>query len=197
MFYLGRQTLKKLAAILLLVILLFNWVGYRFVINYMDESLDRKLEARLDIGHYNEEDLVEIKVPISLPYQVNWNDFERFNGEIEIDGIHYKYVKRKVHNDSLVLLCLKNEEKMEIQDAKSRFFALVNDLNTTKPSPNSEKKHTNFFKSLISECLTTLPAFEIKPAGTQQLDYPNLENLRLLASSTLAPDRPPSGFAHS
>ena len=88
--------MKRTAAILLLLILSFNWVGYRLLSNYLERYADSQMEASLDNNNYNEKDLVEIRIPLQLPYQTNWTDFQRYDGEVEINGIHYKYVKRKI-----------------------------------------------------------------------------------------------------
>lgn len=120
--------MKRIAAILLLFLLLFNWIGYRILSDYYEQRADLVLEQKLDKSEYDESQLIEIKVPLKLPYQNNWKEFERYDGEIEVNGIHYKYVKRAVFNDSLVLLCLPNESKMKMQSARDEFFKLVNDL---------------------------------------------------------------------
>jgi hypothetical protein len=138
--------LKKIASILLLGILLFNWCGYRWVINFLQESADTQLEARLDKNDYDESQLIEIKVPISMPYQTDWAGFERYDGEIEVNGIHYKYVKRKVQDGQLVLKCIPNETKQRLETVKDDLFKLVNDLqqdhSAKKPaSPNSIVKN--------------------------------------------------------
>ena len=105
--------MKRLAAILLVSVLLFNWFGYRVLTDIIEHQADLVLEQRLDNSDYDESQLIEIKVPIELPYQTNWKEFERVDGEIEVDGIHYKYVKRKIVNGELVLLCLPNKSKTE------------------------------------------------------------------------------------
>ena len=109
------------------------------------------LEQRLNNSEYDESQLIEIKVPLKLPYQTNWKEFERFDGEIEVNGIHYKYVKRAVYNDSLVLLCLPNEGKMRLQSARDEFFKLVNDIQhpTTGKKSDSGSKHS--VKSPVTE----------------------------------------------
>ena len=93
--------------------------------------------------------MIEIKIPLHLPYQLNWNSFERFDGEIDVDGVHYKYVKRKIYNDSLVLLCLPNKTKQNIVKVKDEYFKIVNDID-----PSSQKKSDNSnlsFKNILSE----------------------------------------------
>jgi len=93
----------------------------------------------LDKNDYNEADLVTIKVPLSLPYLTNWSDFERYDGSIEVDGQHYNYVKRKVSNDTLILLCIPNKNKTLLTNAKNAYENLVN---TTQPSTNGNKTGT-------------------------------------------------------
>jgi len=128
--------LKKIASILLLGILLFNWCGYRWVINLVQQDADAKLEARLDKDDYDESQLIEIKVPVDMPYQSDWAGFERYDGEIEVNGIHYKYVKRKVQDGQLVLKCIPNHDKQRLESAKDDLFKITNDLQ----QDNSAKK---------------------------------------------------------
>src|SRR3954468_10461810 len=89
--------LKKLAAILLLALFVFNTAAYRLLIEYVQARADAKLEARLDKGYYNKDELITVKVPINLPYQTNWKEFERIDGEMNVNGTVYKYVKRVIY----------------------------------------------------------------------------------------------------
>lgn len=122
------NNLKHFVAILLLVIHLFNAGGYRLVFDHMEEAAGERMISRIDRQHYNDQDLLEIRVPVNLPYQTSWSDFERYDGEITLQGVHYNYVKRKLHNDTLILLCLPNTEKTKVFNARETFFSLVNDL---------------------------------------------------------------------
>ena len=128
--------MKRAAAILLLLIFLFNWFGYRLLSDYLQHRSDTRLELQLDQQQYNEASLIEIRVPLNMPYQTVSSNFERYDGEIEFDGIHYKYVKRKVEKGELVLLCLPNENRMRLQSARDEFFKLVNDLQQSSQEKN-------------------------------------------------------------
>jgi hypothetical protein len=143
--------LKQIAAILLALVLLFNWVGYRILSDYFEHRADFVMEQKLDNSEYDESQLVELKIPLKLPYQNNWQEFERFDGEIEVDGIHYKYVKRKVYNDSLVLLCLPHESKMKLQYARDEFFKLVNDLQHPSQNKKSDGGNSLSVKNPVTE----------------------------------------------
>jgi len=76
-----------------------------------------------------------------MPYISDWDHFEKFEGETEINGIHYKYVKRKIEKGELVLLCIPNQQKTELQAAGQNFFKLVNDLQQPGAKKDS-KEHT-------------------------------------------------------
>jgi hypothetical protein len=141
--------LRKITAILLLVILVFNWWGYRFFSDFLEHQADVQLEARIENNDYKADQLIEIRIPLNLPYQANWQSFERFDGEIDLDGVHYKYVKRKIYNDSLVLLCLPNEAKQNIEKAKDNYFKIVNDIDA-RSQKKSDQNNVGF-KNIFSE----------------------------------------------
>jgi len=58
------KTVKKLAAILLIAILFFNWYGYRLLTNYWQQQATRRLEARFNHNDYEPFSLIAIKFPI-------------------------------------------------------------------------------------------------------------------------------------
>lgn len=117
----------------------------------MEGQADVKLEARLDRNDYDESQLIELRVPINLPYHNDWKEFERFSGSIEINGVHYNYVKRKVEKGELVLLCLPNDEKQQVQTTRDQFFKLVNDLQQPGSNKKSDQNNSTAFKNLLSE----------------------------------------------
>ncbi len=141
--------MKRAASILLLTILLFNWIGYRFVSHYFENKLDIAFESSIDKQDYDEESLVELRVPLNMPYTLSNTGFERYYGEITLDGVHHKYVKRKIENGELVLLCLPDENKTRLLDAKNEFFKLVNDLDHSAQA--KDKKSASSFKSITTE----------------------------------------------
>lgn len=180
--------LKKLFAISLTALLLFNLAGYRIWFYYQDIRSAARVQASLDRNEYDEKDLITIKVPISLPYFSNWNDFERYDGSIEVNGQHYNYVKRKVYNDTLVLLCLPNKEQNMLSESKSVFEGLV----SNGQSPSHNKQNTslllNSFIFLFWHKSTSY-LFVLPPAG--MLNY-RLVNNNFTATGLVAPPwRPP------
>lgn len=101
-------------------ILFFNWYGYQLLTMYMQRQSDLHLEARLDRNEYDESQLLRVKIPItSLAYYNSSREFQRVDGQIDIGGIRYQYVKRRIFGDSLELLCITNHTAMELQKVKS------------------------------------------------------------------------------
>ena len=154
------NTLKYFVAILLLVIHLFNSGGYRLVFDQMEDAAGERMISRIDRQSYDDKDLLEIRVPVNLPYQTNSTDFERVDGEVSLNGVHYNYVKRKLYNDTLILLCIPNTEKTKVFNARETFFSLVNDLQQEQPN-RSHPAPVKTVKFAQPDCVVEeLPVFQ-------------------------------------
>ncbi len=150
-----------MAAIVILTVLIFNWVGYQLYSTIAANDEDRTLITRLDKDQYRDSDLISIKIPaVHLSPYVNENDFERVNGQIEIQGRVFNYVKRRFFKDSLELLCIPNDQATLLRIAKYDFFKLVADLQAEQSkktnSNNSTHKNLNgqYFREASSDLLT-------------------------------------------
>jgi hypothetical protein len=131
-FFFNLGCLKKIATILLLGILMFNLVGYRLLVTYMQDRMERNMVASLDGNRYDESQLVSVKLPIShLSYYNADSQFERVDGSVELSGVQYRYVKRRIYNDSLEFLCLPDREATALKAFKSDFDRLVNGFQGT------------------------------------------------------------------
>lgn len=140
--------MKKLAAIVLLAIFTFNIAGYQLLYNMMANNSDATLELALDTQHYNDEDLISIKQPTNLPYYTNSQNFQRIDGEVEIDGVKYKYVKCRIYNDSLEMLCIPHVAKMKIEASKNAYAKVANDFQEDNNKKKSGSDNKSFQKTL-------------------------------------------------
>jgi hypothetical protein len=138
---------KKIAAILLLSLMVFNLVGYRWLFTAIENKATANLEQKISSGKYSDEQLVEIRIPLNMPYYSD-KDYENVYGETDFNGEHYRYVKRKVSGNTLYLLCLPNKEKTSIAKVKNEFTKAVNDVPANKQG--SQQKN-NFIKLMTSE----------------------------------------------
>jgi hypothetical protein len=136
---------KRIAAILLLSLLLFNWIGYEVYTAILQGQADKSMITSLDENNYNDADLISFKVPaVHLSSYVNSKEFQRVDGTVDINGIQYNYVKLRYTGDSLELLCIPNRTSTSLQNAKNEFFKLVNDLQHPGQSKKSDQNHTSF-----------------------------------------------------
>lgn len=154
--------MRKLIAIVFLSAHLFGLGGYQLLFNQLDHKADKAFVAALDDQAYNENDLIEIKVPIELPYMQNWEAYERYDGEVIVDGVHYNYVKRKLVNDSMSFLCLPNVEKNRLYNARETFFALVNEIDKQEGKKESPLVPVKLVKQFSFDCTepSSILAFE-------------------------------------
>ena len=130
---------------------LFNITGHHLLFNYYVERSDNQLVQQLDNHQYRDEELVELKVALHLPYMSN-SEYARVDGEIEIDGKQYNYVKRKVSNDTLYVMCLPNTTKTKLVEARNNFSGQAADMNTSGKGNNSNVKKIQLL-SEYNQCL--------------------------------------------
>jgi len=137
--------LKKIAAILLLSLMVFNLVGYRWLFSAIENKATATLEEKISSGKYSDEQLVEIRIPLNMPYYSD-KEYEYVYGETDFNGEHYRYVKRKVSGNTLYLLCLPNKEKTGIVNVKNEFTKAVNDV----PANKQGSQHKNALLKLLT-----------------------------------------------
>ncbi|MBC7509422.1 MAG: hypothetical protein H7320_11850 [Ferruginibacter sp.] len=143
--------MRKIAAILLLMLFVFNTIGYKLWFTIAMQNADTRLEAALDKNNFNPQDLFTLKIPINLPYQNTWASFERINGEITVDGETYMYVQRKVQNDTMYLQCIRHTEKINLQQKSNEYFGKVNDVSSNSDAKKMPGKSSNLLKFAASD----------------------------------------------
>ena len=109
----------------------------------IDKSSEHLTKA-IDQNKFDESALVEVKLRLNLPYVTSQSDYERYEGEITINGHHHNYVKRKVSGDTLYLLCLPNREKDKLQVAENNYGIESNDFDPEHKNDAAAKKTNTF-----------------------------------------------------
>lgn len=140
--------MRKLTAIFFLLLFLFNIAGYKGFFFFLTQSADERLAEKIKEGNDLEKDLIMVKFPFNVPYLSDSKDFESMDGEVNVKGVIYNYVKRKIARDTLFLLCIENKEKTLIEKKRADFFNMVNDLdeNTSKKSSVKQVKVEYYIK---------------------------------------------------
>lgn len=120
---------RKIATILLLTFLFFNWVGCWLYISWSEHREAACVVARLDKEQYNADQLIVLKVSADgIPYSNSSTTFERTDGEIEVGNIHYRYVRKRLFNDSVEFLCLPDHETSRLHRVRNDLLRLTTDI---------------------------------------------------------------------
>jgi hypothetical protein len=171
--------MRKTAAILLLMLFVFNTIGYKLWFSIAMQQADNRLEAALDKNNFNEQDLFTLKIPINLPYQNTWASFERINGEITVDGETYMYVQRKVANDTMYLQCIRHAEKNDLQQKSNDYFGKINDVNGSSDAKKMPGKTSGMVKFAASDFTNDIISWKCISFIADPLVYaikPSLDN---------------------
>lgn len=158
--------MRKFAAISLMVILLINTCGYRLIISALQQQSDRQFDASLDNNEYDESQLIEFSVPLNMPYQERFTDFERHYGQIEIEGRSYTYVKRKIAGDVVIFKCIANQSKDQLKKIDAD-MTMANAANNTDRD-HSEKQQSSFAKNLFSDFDDQFAHYDLNSASAQK-----------------------------
>jgi hypothetical protein len=92
------------------------------------------------------EETVVVKIPINLPYQTDWVSAEEVDGSVRQGDEFYEMKSRKVENDTLVTVMVKD------RNARENFFDLAEQVNEhLKDEPGSTPAKTKLINTLVKE----------------------------------------------
>jgi hypothetical protein len=147
--------------------MVFNLAGYRWLFSAIEKNATANLEQKISAGKYSDEQLVEIRIPLNMPYYSD-KDYEEVYGETDFNGLHYQYVKRKVSDNTLYLLCLPNKDKTSIVKVKNEFTKAVNDIPGNK---EGSQQKSGLIKLLTTEFRVNETAFDINNYSISSLSF--------------------------
>ncbi len=175
--------LKKCFAILLTLIFLINIGGYKLIYYFLEKSATNCLELSIDNKEYDDATLVEVKIPLLMPYYGD-KAMELAYGETEINHKKYRFVKREIKNNVLHLWCLPHIVKDKLIIAKSN---LEKNLGNEKNS----KKNNTFKIFEIDFCENNIEKYEAKKQYYLKTIYivTNIAHKNLLALKAV--EQPP------
>ena len=98
----------------------------------METTASAELTEQITENRYDENQLISLKVPVTnLAYYNNSKEFEWVDGSIDIQGIRYKYVKRRIYNDTLEVMCIPDAASIRLGEINTAFFRFSNGLSHT------------------------------------------------------------------
>jgi hypothetical protein len=167
--------LRKLIAILLLSVHLFNLYGYNLLNRYFMYRSDKDMNEHIAKNMYKVQDLVMVKLPVNMPGIQSWSDFENISGQIQFKKACYNYVKLKLTKNAIYVMCIPNYEKTRLTNDNIINVRQIDDLpgakgNTTmlkKPSIDKFNLAVLVFevKTQILAINTHYPITEVNPKG--------------------------------
>jgi hypothetical protein len=143
---------RKPASILLIGVLLFNVFGYYGLFLGLKLKTAQDITARLDAEAYAPAETFTLKMPMSVPYHVDQNEFERVDGEIEHQGEYYRLVKQKFSNDTLYVVCFVDKQSKNINRTFNDYVKTFSDKQADQKS--NDKSLQNLIKDYIATSIT-------------------------------------------
>lgn len=143
--------------------------------------------SALDENNFNESELVQLRLPLNIPYTTNWKDFERCDGNIVLNGIHYNYVKRIVYNDTMYLYCIPNQQKTELSNTRNEYARQASDVPLNKKADQSTVKKNSGF----NEYSFGAPSYDFSALTSFPNGSPFFNNSKVAKGFISIPAQPP------
>lgn len=143
--------MKRISTFVLLLLFLFNVVGYYGVYLGLRMQANHELKQRLDAEAYEESETLTLKVPFTLPYQTDWQAFERMDGDFEKNGKFYNLVKRKVERDTLIIVYIQDNKEASLFESLTEFVHATTDTPMSKKAGKLIEVFTKDYLSNRSE----------------------------------------------
>lgn len=145
---------QRIISGLLVVLVLLNTMGYYFIIAGFELKNDVRASRALDDDSYDASKAVTLRIPIALPYQYDNADFMRVEGKFVHKGESYRLIKQKYANDTLTVVCIKDETDRHIQEALADVAETYADNASGSQTPF--KADNVFIKEYISAVRTLI-----------------------------------------
>ncbi len=162
--------MRKAVSILLVVLLLFNALGFYGVLMGLRLQSMQNLVNRLDQNDYSDKETITLKIPVSLPYTAADLSYERVDGEIEFNGEFFHLVKQKLQNDTLYVVCIRDCNGKQITQALHDYVKTFSDRSDT--SKNTAKIFQTIIKDYLPVTITIESTFGWNTELTAQTRYP-------------------------
>ena len=107
---------RKTFSYVFLCLILLNATAYYGLFMGWKYKHEIGMLAWLDAERYRENEVHTIKIPIAVPYAFNMREFVRVNGTFEHSGTFYRLVKQKLANDTLILVCIRDEVNRKMHE---------------------------------------------------------------------------------
>ena len=129
------------------MVFLFNVGGYYVVFWGLRFHNDQRLLHRVEANLYHDNEIVELKIPVTLPYPLQDQGFQPVDGRFEHNGEHFKLIKHKFENDTLYVVCIRDFETRKLVNTMRNYVEMANGFDAT----SSNQKALNYLGKLIKD----------------------------------------------
>jgi hypothetical protein len=147
-------------------------MGYYVVFLGMQYRNDLTMSRILDGEGYDDNQMLAIKIAVSLPYMADQSDFQRVDGKFKHRGESYRLVKQKYAKDTLTILCVRDHENERISEALSNYVKTF--IDNGSDSDESLKITVTFIKDFLPQMfslLTVTPGWQSELTANIFVDH--------------------------
>lgn len=124
-------------------------VGYYGLFMGLEYANDREMTQKLDASGYSESEEILVKVPLTMPYGRDSEDYERIDGKFHHNGEYYRLVKQRMYHDTLFVVCVKDQQSKRIDEARGEFAKTLTDTPSDQANQTA-KSLSGFSKDYIA-----------------------------------------------
>jgi hypothetical protein len=163
--------------------------GYALVFKYFIHQSDIQIVNKMYDNKFNSAQLIELKIPVHMPTVQDWTEYEHIEGQVQVNGNYYNYVRLKMTRDTMSLLCLPNTVKKDLVKGDNLITKELNDIPLNKKGPTApEKKADSWYDHVYQVLKCDYTAFEERT--TQKYDQNRV--LSLSNPYIESPGKPPT-----
>lgn len=175
---------------MLTIILAFSLGGYLLLVDYLSYQERNKIQAIIENKTYESIHLVEMSVPVDLPYLLDWQEWEKHEGMVVINGVPHQFVERKLEAGRMHYRCLPNNGLKQVLSARETFMKLSYDHANIPAEKGSNSLKINV-KPPVLEIIDLFSKFTIKPLPPQRKAHKQRTLNESFSAAIMAVPTPP------
>lgn len=121
--------MRNIFSYLFVALILFNVMGYYGLFLGLLYTNNLRADRQLDAEDFAGNPVVTLKIPITVPYAIYSGDgeYKHARGDFEHKGEFYRLVKQRLFQDTLYVVCVKDEKRASINNAFEKYVQTFSD----------------------------------------------------------------------
>lgn len=156
---------------------------------YLVYQSDKLFAEQARKGFYNKGDLTEVKIPINMPGVRDWDNYENISGQVRFGKTSYNYVKLRVTQRALYLMCVPNYDNTQLS------LQNIIDAGKVKNPHIPKKEHVPYGKALslgnFNFAITHFKFIPLYKTAIMTIEHPVEQ---LIHQSMEIPEQPPKSI---